>query len=196
MLERREKGRRRILQGAAQILDAGTLGDFTVDNLARNLRMSKSTLYKYFDSKDHVLVTLVEGLCSEMERALAALDLAGAPTAADALRRLVGVLAEDADRTPAAIRLQTADLPPETRERVAEVREAVRLRAVEIMSRGARSGEFDVPSPRLAAAAYLAALDEAVATTARKAGELTRGDALRAVHEMVTEGFARNLATA
>lgn len=196
MLERREKGRRRILQGAAQILDAGALSDFTVDNLARNLRMSKSTLYKYFDSKDHVLTTLVDGLCTETEHALATLDLGSAPTATDALGRLVTVLAEHADRTPGAVLLQAGELPSETRERVQAVHEAVSRRVEDVMSRGARSGEFDVPSPRLAAASYLAALDEAVATTARRAGELTRGDALRAVHDMLTQGFARTLAPA
>ena len=94
MLDRREHGRQRILEGAAHILDAGLLDDFTVDSLARNLRMSKSTLYKYFDSKDQVVIALVEAACRDTMRSLESLDLAGKATVIEALDSIVEVLAD------------------------------------------------------------------------------------------------------
>ncbi len=190
MLERREKGRQRILEGAARILDGGELSDFTVDSLARSLHMSKSTLYKYFDSKDDVVVSLVEGTCNEAEAELEGIDVASSRSAADALERLVAVLARHVERTPGAILLHAGELPIHTWSRVQRLHEAFQECVEAVMTRGVETREFDVPNPHLAAAAYLAALDEAVATVARHEETLGRGDALRAIHQMIARGFA------
>jgi len=189
MLERRDTGRQRILEGAIRILDEGALADFTVDSLARNLHMSKSTLYKYFESKDHVVVMLVEAACRDTLASLEAFDPASGPSASDALRRLGGVLADHSDRVPAAIALAYGNLPSDANAQVARVREEVRARLGAVLARGKRSGEFQVIDPVVAAAGLHAAFEEVVQQAARGVGTLGRGAALRAQHEMFMHGL-------
>jgi len=191
MLDRRDNGRQRILEGATRILDGGALADFTVDSLARNLHMSKSTLYKYFESKDHVVVMLVEAASRDTLAMLAGLDPAAGATASAALELLISVLADHVDRVPAAIVLAsgTADLPPDAAHQVDRVRLAVREHLHAILMRGKRTGEFTVLDPELAASAYQVALEEGVMGAARGVGKLGRGAALRAIHDMFAHGL-------
>ena len=55
--------------------------------------------------------------------------------------------------------------------------------------RGEKAGEFSVPSATLAATAYVAALEDVAMAAARGEGDLTRGDALRAIHQMISRGI-------
>ncbi|MBA2319664.1 MAG: TetR family transcriptional regulator [Deltaproteobacteria bacterium] len=64
-MERNGITRESITQGTAKFLEARALGDLTVDALSRSMRMSKSSLYKFYASKDDLMVALVEGLCAE-----------------------------------------------------------------------------------------------------------------------------------
>jgi AcrR family transcriptional regulator len=193
MLDRRDNGRQRILEGASRILDGGPLADFTVDSLARNLHMSKSTLYKYFESKDHVVVMLVEAACRDTQASLSALDPAAGATASEALERAVGVLAEHSDRVPAAIVLASTDLPPDAAHSVEALRSAIRAHFAAVLSRGKRTGEFTLAlEPALAASVYQAALEECVVGTARGLGHLGRGAAVRAFHDVLARGLYTN----
>ena len=115
--ERRRMSRARILSGANDILDAGVYGDLTVDALARALHMSKSTLYKYFPSKEDVIVCLIDAACAAAESEQDQLDLS-AGSAKAALERLVEVQARHADRIPRAAVLQHTRLPAACQDRI------------------------------------------------------------------------------
>lgn len=188
-LERRRQGRQRILSGAAQILDTGGMSDFTVDSLARNLRMSKSTLYKYFDSKDQVLVALVDKLCGATEEALSRFDARSSGTARVALDQAARILAEHAERFPGAIVLEAGALSTISSSRVARTRAALLECLAAVMTRGMRDGAFRTVEPRLAAGAFLAATEQAVLDATTGEVDISRGDAVRAVHRMICDGL-------
>ncbi len=109
--------RGRILDGAAGLLREGPYAKLTVDALARRIRMSKSTLYKYFRDKDH----LVECLVLEATAPLLD-DLSAAPPddPRDGLRAALSALERWGDRLPPPLLLERTRLPRAARRRVDE----------------------------------------------------------------------------
>lgn len=157
--------RERILEGAAAILDSGQYGDLTVDALARSLHMSKSTLYKYFSSKEDVIVALVNDACEladvEVERTLAG------GTAADQLTDLAGLIGRHGQRLPRAVLTEPERLPVQCGQRLAQVREAFASAAFLLVERGVARREFHHPDPRVVAVAFVAAAQAVLADGAR-----------------------------
>lgn len=186
--ERRKMSRGRILAGAQEILDRGVFGDLTVDALARSLHMSKSTLYKYFASKEDVIVALVDGVCLLLERDLEQTDLA-TPSASVALERLVAVIAAHADRIPRATLLQESRLPDAAQNRFEITRARIGGALREIVQRGHAAGELRFAQPALAAFAMLASFEASMSAAAR--GDLpgTRGGAVRSAYSLVVPGL-------
>lgn len=109
---RTRMSRQRILDGAWHILDSGTVGDLTVDAIARALHMSKSTLYKYFTSKEDVVVGLVEQACATTQKeAKAASDALKAGSLERAVESVLDLYAEHGERLPRAVLLEPGRLP-------------------------------------------------------------------------------------
>lgn len=109
---RTRMSRQRILDGAWNILDAGQASDLTVDAIARTLHMSKSTLYKYFPSKEDVVVGVVQQACDETDNE--ALALGKRLTAGDprkAIGQVLELYARHAERLPRAVLLECDKLP-------------------------------------------------------------------------------------
>jgi AcrR family transcriptional regulator len=186
--ERRKMSRSRILTGARDILDGGVYGDLTVDALARSLHMSKSTLYKYFASKEDVIVALIDLACTESEDALAEVAV-DSGSALEALDALVDVLAAHADRVPRAAVLQHSRLPSTCQNRI-EVTRATLGRAFRaVMDRGAASGEFQFADGALAATTFMAASHAAMKESARGEFSGTRGEGVRRVYELLLPGM-------
>jgi AcrR family transcriptional regulator len=158
--------RERILQGADAILDSGHYPDLTVDALARSLRMSKSTLYKYFPSKEDVVVALVRDACDKADAELAA--AATASTAAAQLGAMLKALGQMGQRLPRAVIVQTERLPTACVTRLTQVRAAFAEAAISIVEKGARSGEFRFADPRVAAVAFVSAAEAVLADGARR----------------------------
>lgn len=192
-VERRRMSRSRILEGAHVILDEGVYGDLTVDALARSLHMSKSTLYKYFASKDDVVVSLVDSACGDTERALD--DLRAAPPAR-ALADLVSVLADHAERVPRAALLQQARLPASCQDRLQLTRAAIGQRLRRIAAEGATDGAFRYPDPSLVATTFMAGADAAMKAAARGEVDGGRGDAVRALLDLYLPGLVTGVAAA
>lgn len=186
--ERRRMSRTRILQGAAEILDSGVYGDLTVDALARALHMSKSTLYKYFASKEDVIVALVDEACATTEAELED-RRASSKGAREALAGLVEVYGAHADRVPRAVILQHRRLPAACQDRVEFTRVTVARSFREVIHRGTEAGEFGFSDPSLAATAFMAAARAATQAAAR--GEVTtgRGEAVRALVALFLPGL-------
>lgn len=116
---RTRMSRQRILDGAWNILDAGQASDLTVDAIARTLHMSKSTLYKYFPSKEDVVVSLVQQACDETDAE--GLSLAKKLEAGDPRKSVGQVLelyARHAERLPKAVLLESDKLPTACGERL------------------------------------------------------------------------------
>lgn len=186
--ERRKMSRSRILSGAREILDSGVYGDLTVDALARSLHMSKSTLYKYFASKEDVIVALIDIACSDSESALSQVDIQNG-SARNALESLVQVLAEHADRVPRAAVLQHSRLPSNCQDRIEMTRANLGRAFRAVMDRGASNGEFQFTDGALAATTFMAASHAAMTAAARGEFSGTRGDGVRRVHDLLLPGM-------
>lgn len=163
--ERPRMSRERILEGAAEILDSGRYAALTVDALARSLHMSKSTLYKYFSSKEDVVVALVDEACDaaevEVERTLAG------GTATEQLTELADIIGRHGQRLPRAVLTEPERLPVPCGQRLAQTREAFASAAFLLVERGVEGREFSHPDPRLVAIAFVAAAQAVLADAAR-----------------------------
>lgn len=185
---RRLASRSRILEGARTILDDGVYSDLTVDNLARSLRMSKSTLYKYFRGKDDLICAIVEEACEHTEAAVQHV-LADTPDPRSALDRIIDVLAERASAMPRSTILQASRLPGSCQDRLVEHRAAVALTIEGVLTSAARAGHLHVEHPRLAAVALMAAIDAAVLGSARADHDLGRETAVREAYALLKPGL-------
>lgn len=190
MPHRGQVSRARILEGASRILDSGVYGDLTVDALARVLHMSKSTLYKHFASKDDLVVSLVEEVCSETDRALEekASQLDG--RAEEALKELIGVYAGHAERLPRAAILQQARLPQACQDRVELVHNRMSRTCRDVIQRGVEQGRFRTADPALACTALMASARAVTEAAARGDVGEDRGEAVRRLLPLFEPGLA------
>lgn len=188
--DRRRMSRARILEGAHAILDRGVYSDLTVDALARGLRMSKSTLYKYFASKDDVVHCLVEAACEGTDADIDAFD-PEAGTFLDAFRGALRLYADHAVRLPRASLLQRSRLPEVCQDRMAAT--ATRLSAVveAVVDRRADA----LADPALAATAVVAACQEVVEAVARGQVRGPRAKAVLRLEALLLPGLLAEHAT-
>ncbi len=163
--ERPRMSRERILEGAAEILDSGQYSNLTVDALARSLHMSKSTLYKYFSSKEDVVIALVADACeaaeAEVERTLAG------GTATEQLTELAHIIGRHGQELPRAVLTEPERLPVPSGQRLSQTREMFANAAFLLMERGTDRGEFSHPDPRFVAVAFVASAQAVLADAAR-----------------------------
>jgi AcrR family transcriptional regulator len=166
--DRHRMSRDRILAGARAILDSGHYGDLTVDALARSLQMSKSTLYKYFSSKEDVVVALVREACDTAEVELGR-AVASGPSAAQ-LSEVAAVIGRHGERMPRAVLVDLDRLPPSCVERIRQTRASFAQAGARALERGVSRKELRHPDPALVAVAFAAAC-EAVLTDGARSGE-------------------------
>lgn len=97
--------REALLDGATDLLRSRSGPSVTVDELARHLRMSKSTLYRFFESREDLFEALQERLVAEAQN-----DLASVAEDADPVRRFeafVEAYARHAERTPRGLLVES-----------------------------------------------------------------------------------------
>ena len=157
--------RERILEGAGSILDSGKVGHLTVDALARSLHMSKSTLYKYFASKEDVVVALVEESCAAAE--VEVVNTLSQASASVQLAELAAIVGRHGQRLPRAVLVEPHRLPAICSERLAVTRAQFADAAQQIVQRGVNDGTFRHPSPHVVAVAYVAGALAVLADAAR-----------------------------
>ena len=113
--KRKLENRDRILDGATGLLREGVYRDLTVDALARRIQMSKSTLYKYYRDKDHLVDAVVVQAARPLEEVFVQ-DSADRPL--DGLRHVLRAWEAFADQCPAPLLLERDRLPPTASARV------------------------------------------------------------------------------
>lgn len=187
--DRRRMNRSRILESAAEILEGGVYGDLTVDALARSLRMSKSTLYKYFTSKDDVVVSVVASVCEAADEALSKVDRKGGEVGA-VLDRILSAFAYHASSTPRAVILQQARLPAASQDRISLTRAAFGRAFEEVLTAHAKALTPGV-DPILAAIALVASAEAAMRAAARGEVSAERGDAVRQAYALLRPGLLK-----
>ncbi len=187
-VDRRHMNRARILESAVEILDHGVYGDLTVDALARSLRMSKSTLYKYFASKDEVVVSVVAATCDGTDAELGRLDRTTGGLSA-VLTRLVALVADHAARTPRAVVLQQARLPSTCQDRISVTRASLGRVAEEILTQAEGKGLAKGIDPVLAAIGLMASAEAAMRAAARGEVQGTRSEAVVRMYRVISPGL-------
>ncbi len=180
--------RERILHGANEILDSGDYASLTVNALARALHMSKSTLYKYFQSKEEIIVALVRAACDDADKELDKAMRRG--EAAAQLRLLAAVMGRLGQRLPRAVLLELDKLPQSIANRVRRTRAAFSAAAVRTFERGVARRELRSADPRLGATAFAAACD-AVLVDGAAEGLSDYGSRVEQVPELFLKGIAR-----
>jgi len=157
-----------ILDAARKILDSGVFGDLTVDALARTLKMSKSTLYKFFMSKEDVIQRLVFEACdlTEME---ADRTLSGG-TVDQQLSELIRVMGRFSGRLPRAVILELDRTPESCQKRVNNTRGLLHDSVRALVQQGTANKTFKHPKPKLVVDSLLASADAVTMQTARSGG--------------------------
>jgi AcrR family transcriptional regulator len=116
----RERVTREIVLDEVQgFLDTTSLSDLTVDALARAVRRSKSSLYKFFSTKDALVDAVVERAC---DATLADVRAAGRATTPQVVASLV---ARHARRLPLAVLRAPPAAPRRARVRLSAVEAAI-----------------------------------------------------------------------
>lgn len=167
--------REKILEGAAEILNAGKYSALTVDALARALRMSKSTLYKYFTSKEQVVVSIVRDACDETDAEIERTLAGGSPS--EQLVELAAIVGRHGERLPRALITEPERLPLACAQRLSATRELFAETAHALVAQGVERKDFEHPSPRVVAVAFVASCEAVLADRART-GEAGYSDAL------------------
>ena len=178
-----------ILEQAHALLETGRYSAFKVEALAKNLEMSKSTLYKHFRGKDEIVTSLVDSACRSTE-----IDLRSAAAIVDAvsaLRQVGVVYAAHGARLPRALWVQRERLPGACRDRLDGTDLALRRALQTVVTRGATLGSLRSAEPAVAAAGLAAGACASLTAAADRSPLLgTRADAVRAWVELGLRGLA------
>jgi AcrR family transcriptional regulator len=147
--------RERILRQAGRDLFQEGYRRLTMDALARELGLSKKTLYVHFRGKDEIVAAVIAGLAAEVRREAEALLRERRLSLADKVARFVAGLQERlVTLRPAALR----DLRRFAPARYAEIEEVRRTLLPWVMGRfleeGRRTGMIDARVPAEFAGAY------------------------------------------
>lgn len=185
----RSTSRIRILDGAAALLEGSPWGDFTVDNLSRSIKMSKSTMYKHFFSKETIVDTLVNETCDRIEQLLQ--PLATDPTrAADGeLLRFVEFMAQHAEALPRAVLIERRKMPSSVQARLLMTRVNMEQTCLRILRLGQEQGTIEVDEPVLFAPVIVSSLETAQEVTARQRLDRPRAETVRMVASMFLMGL-------
>jgi AcrR family transcriptional regulator len=129
-----------------------------VEDVARELRISKKTVYEHFSSKDHLLRYALE-MGARRQRARVE-SLLTETTALGRLQQVVGIALVDARRFYESRPHEEMVEPPELQAQVNDQVYGPMVR--DLLVEGVAAGEFDVPDPDATAAFTMAMGMEAV----------------------------------
>lgn len=190
MANRRLVNQRRILDGASHILETGSWGGFTVDSLAQYLKMSKSTLYRCFVSKEAVVNMLVGEICTRVDGQYLRIAQDASSPAPVEFERFVDAYAAFCEDLPRTVITDRGVLPADTRARLMVTRIHLDNVCSRILRLGRAQGQLRVDDPTVVAAGIVAALEAVAEFTARRDGMRSRSEPVRAVAGVFLNGLS------
>ncbi|WP_313692848.1 TetR/AcrR family transcriptional regulator [Halorarum halobium] len=185
----------RIREAAFRALAEHGYADLSLTDIGEELGQNPSLIYHYYDSKDDLLVSMLEGftdvfvsrqlaepITDAEERLSRLVDQVRHPTQSRA-KRLMATPPADMETAVARVHIELwsqASRDPEYRERATAVRERLRGAIVEILEAGVEGGEFDVDDPEQTAEHVLALLLHELHTraTTNRTGSVERIESL------------------
>jgi AcrR family transcriptional regulator len=134
-----------ILEGAAQLFSERGYAATSLQEIADEIGISRSSLYHYFSNKEEMLIRLVGDLVTSSEVALKQMRAADAADSTAQLRlavdALLGPIAEAPNRFRLLLTVE-AELPTAIARRWRETRRKIVAEVTEIIREGVRSGQF------------------------------------------------------
>jgi len=153
-----------------------------VEDVARELHISKKTVYEYFSSKDDLLRYALEQAARQQRARVE--SLLTAPTALGRVQQVIGVALGDVrafyESQPSPEMVE----PPELTQQINDLVYQPMVR--DVLAQGAAAGELDVPDPDLTASFVVAMGMEAV--------RMIRDDPTSRPEEALTEAVRRLVA--
>jgi AcrR family transcriptional regulator len=177
--------REEIIKAAAQIFAAKGYHGTTLDEIAREIGVSKPALYYHIKNKEEILKEIVGRIIEPME-AVASVGRSDMPVReriARMIKMLVQFAAERQETTLIALELNKA-LPKRTREALKKRQKDVEEVLIETLDEGIKTGDFKTGNSRMYAFAILAVANS-VYRWYDPQGNLT--------HEQIAEEFIRLL---
>jgi AcrR family transcriptional regulator len=192
-LRERKKLRTRaeLTDAAFRLFTERGFDETTVEDIAEEVEVSPRTFFRYFDSKEDVVIGFFDDMGLELRSALAARPQGESPFTAvrEALRSLVDVYVSKADRVIAAKRLSydTSAIRARLLDKHARWENGV---TEELATRLGVDAEAD-PRPRLIAAVALAAFSTAIGGWCSSRGRDDLHGLVDEALEAVAHGFDR-----
>jgi AcrR family transcriptional regulator len=134
-----------ILEHAAQLFSERGYAATSLQEIAAELGISRSSLYHYFSNKEEMLIRLVSDLVLSSEVALKQMRAGDRGDATEQLRRAVEALLGPIVEAPNRFRLLLtveAELPSAIARRWRETRRKIVSEVSEMIREGVRSGQF------------------------------------------------------
>jgi AcrR family transcriptional regulator len=147
-----------ILESAAKLFAEKGFAGTSLQEIAERLSLTRPAVYHYFESKEHILATLVEASSVGSAQRLHAVRAEGSPDMSTALRKAVSELVRNRASAPEHFRMvdrSEAALPTELAAAHFKARRAVLAEVMGIVSDGIERGEFRVTDVRIAALSVL-----------------------------------------
>ena len=164
--------RRRLLDAAREVVEAGGYGAASVQAVATRAGVAAGTLYRHFASKEELFVELFRDVC---DREVEAMREGAADDGRTAVERLAGVLTTFAERALQRPRLAWALLAEPVDPAVDVERLSYRARYAELLAECLRdavaAGELPPQPERMAAAALVGACAEVLVGPLAQPGE-------------------------
>lgn len=186
-----ERRRAEIVDAAGRLFLAPGPGRVSMDDLARELGMSKKTIYRYFSDKHHLMIAVLDRRFGAMERTLAAAaeDSEGEPFG-ERVRRFLFAAGGELERIGAA-QLATGRGDAVLRRHVEQRIDAVVYQRLDGLFRdGHRQGLLSAPSELLGEITR-GAVERLLSSPLPRELNWTAADLLRATIDTVLYGAIR-----
>lgn len=157
-LVRRELVENELVERAAELFAERGFNGTTLQDVADTVGLTRAAFYHYFESKEALLTTLVEGITAARVAELKKIRLDPASSAREKLAGVTRAMVLSVAMQPARFRLlllSENELPEELAARHARGRRDILSQLVELFKEGSASGEFRTIDPHLAAFALL-----------------------------------------
>ena len=182
-----------IRLAAIELIAAHGFESVTLRGLADHVGLQAGSLYRYFPSKNHLLMTII---VKHMEDLFARWEEAR-PDDADAARLLDCFIAFHVDyhsvrpKEVFIANMEMRSLPPGDRETVVTMRKRYEEILLRILEQGVREGHFSVPDLRVATFAILAMLTGLTAWY-QEGGRLSKEELVACYSKLVSSGVSRS----
>lgn len=181
--------RQKILNGTMEVFNQKGL-KFTMDDIAKELGISKKTIYKVFDDKEKMFLEMVDYLFDQIKESEAEVMQDAFLTTLQKIRKILGVMPESYRDIDMRKLYELKDKYPTTYHRVEERLETGWENTIELLEKGIKEGVIRPVPIFLVKTMMEAALEQFFQRDVLIANNISYGDALDQVVDILVDGIA------